>query len=115
MDSTTLYYLIFAVIDAILLIPLFLVWRSNALAWRAISPGWRYFPATGASLVTMIATAVWAFMAWYAHDAWEVAMDASRPKPPFEVIWCVALFAFGIALSVAGPLNSIARGRGPQP
>ena len=105
------YHLIFVAIDLALLYPLWRNARTHVRAWREASRPWHAVLVLAAALLLALAAVVWSIMLWSTIESWSAAMDPSRPKPFFEVVWALLLCAFGVLVGVAQPLHVIARGR----
>ena len=111
MSSINQFYVAFAVVDLLLLIPLYFSWKSHSTAWYSASRFWHYFFLIDAVLFLVVAMGIWIFIVMISYDSWRVSMDLSRPKPTFLVLWTLAVFGYGLALGVAQPLNAFVRNR----
>ena len=99
-------YLLAALIDAWLLVPLYRAVRMQHRIWRAGSQGVRAILGVLSAVVLAIAAICWAFMALTTADSWMVSLDPSRPKPYFLVTWALGLVAYGIVWMFLAPLQS---------
>ncbi len=107
MQSITIYYLVYGVIDLILAFVIFRYWRSHVLAWKMHKNVLHIFLMLVATLLLLFATAVTLLLLFITFDSWQTSLDPTVPKPMFEMIWIFGFLAAGITGGFARGLHAL--------
>ena len=76
-------------------------------AWKARDSSWQAAVLLIASLLLVITTLAWLYLGFVTLGSWFTSLDASRPKPPFILLWVIGFFVYGLGIKFVNSLHSL--------
>lgn len=87
--------------------PIYKAGVRNVVAWKTRDSLWQAAVLSLASFLLMAATLTWLYLLFVTLGSWFTSLDASRPKPPFIMLWLIGLFVYGFAINFVGSLHAL--------
>ena len=80
----------------------------NVQAWQARDAFWQTLILLLSSSLLCLVALTWLYLMFVTLGSWYTSLDASRPKPPFILLWLIGLFVYGFGINFVGSLHSLA-------
>ena len=103
-----LLYILATIAVATMARPLYLAAVRNVQAWQARDAFWQTLILLLSSSLLCLVALTWLYLGFVTLGSWYTSLDASRPKPPFILLWLIGLFVYGFGINFVGSLHSLA-------
>jgi len=104
-----LLYLLATIAVGFMAPPIYRAGVANIEAWGERDSFWQVLVLLLAGLLLLITTLAWLYLVFVTLGSWFTSLDASRPKPPFIMLWVIGLFIYGFGINFVGSLHVLAR------